>query len=527
MSILFSLIGLKLRNQLKSFARSPGKIILSAIMIGAFALVVWSGGMQRAGISALRDRAELFTIIAGLYIVMFLMLAYTGLARGATFFTMPDVNLLFPAPVEPFKVLIYGLTQQLVISLTIGFFLLYQYSWMHGMYNVAIPELLIILLGYALTVFTSQVAAMVMFAAASVSDARRKAVRFGSICVAALFFVQPVYYLARSAIAGDSIMIALPLAFSGMSLRLFPFAGWLASFVRELLEGHASAWLWLLLVTVGTAALVLILRVMRQDYYEDVLQGTERAFQAKQRAKEGNPMMMNEGGANASRVRGEISGIGARVFFSKHRLEDRRASRFLMNLSAWIEVLVTVAFGVFMRFDGGWIGALSFGVYMQLLLSTNARWVRELNAPYVYLVPDPPFQKLIWCLMQSFLRTAAQSVLIWIPLGFVLKLSIPLTILLILLRCVLGVLFISGNLLVTQLWSNVVPKWLEMTLFFLIEFALLLPGLAAAIVFHVMGWYVASPDISSAALLVAVEAPLALGVLYACRNVLARAQYDK
>ena len=40
-------------------------------------------------------------------------------------FTLSDVSMLFPSPLKPNKVLFYGLTRQLGLSLLLGFFLLW------------------------------------------------------------------------------------------------------------------------------------------------------------------------------------------------------------------------------------------------------------------------------------------------------------------------------------------------------------------------------------------------------------------
>ncbi|MDR1570844.1 MAG: putative ABC exporter domain-containing protein [Oscillospiraceae bacterium] len=525
MSVLICLLRLKFKNQVKHFFRSPGKLILTALMLVLFALVLWSGNMQRAETGAPRDRAELYAIITCIYMFIFVLMAYTGLSKGATFFSMADVNLLFPSPTEPFRILIYGLVQQLGTSLMVGVFLIFQYSWMNGQYAVSMPELLLILLGYSLCVFTAQIVAMLLYTISAASERRRALARLALPVVVGLFLIQPVIQLIRAAVAAESLITALPRAAGGLSLRLMPFVGWLASFVGAALERRASAWLWICLTGVGFAAMIVALRFIQQDYYEDVLQGTETLSAARERTKAGK--LAQEGGSRTVKLGGRISGTGARVFFSKHLIENRRAGRLFMSGAAWIEIAAVIAFGAFMRFEGGWIAALAFGIYMQLLLSTNARWVRELLLPYVYLVPEPPFRKLLWCLSQSLLQIGVQSALIWIALGFILQLSIPLTIALIIARIALGVLFIAGNLLVTQLWSNVVAKWLELTLFFIIEIALLIPGIAAMTAIFISGWSIFGlTDVTAALALAVLEAPLALGVLYACRHVLTRAEFN-
>ena len=63
----------------------------------------------------------------------FLLLAFVsfssfskGLNQGSTFFSMPDVNFLFPSPIHPMKVLLYGTIRQMGMSAIASLFLLLQ-----------------------------------------------------------------------------------------------------------------------------------------------------------------------------------------------------------------------------------------------------------------------------------------------------------------------------------------------------------------------------------------------------------------
>jgi hypothetical protein len=172
-SPLIYLIGSKLKNQIKSFFKSPGKIIYLVILIALIVLSAAGGG--RAGNDGLtfRDIRELTAGVSAFYSVMAVLISYKGFSNGASMYTMADVNFLFAGPFLQRKVLFYGLFRQLGASLLLGFFILFQYSWLHGVFNIGYSDLLIILLGYAFTVFFAQIAAMVIYSLTS-SDDRKK-----------------------------------------------------------------------------------------------------------------------------------------------------------------------------------------------------------------------------------------------------------------------------------------------------------------------------------------------------------------
>ncbi|GHV27721.1 ABC transporter permease [Clostridia bacterium] len=523
MKTLLYLLRLRMTNMFKTFLKTPGKLILTGFFTVLFVVVLWFGSMQRQEMAEPRDSQELFVIVRMLYLAIFLLFALMGLKKGATFFQMADINLLFTAPISPFSILVYGLIMQLGTSLMVGFFIIFQYSWLHGVYATTVPQLLVIMLGYGLTVFQAQLAAMLLYIVGSKSDRARRIVTVSLIGIGAILFIQPAFILIRAAITGGEIIPSLIAATQTISLRFFPFAGWSAQFAQSMYENASIKSVgWLLCIIAVSAATTLLMKYIQADYYEDVLSVTEQAKLTKDMAKEGK---LAKEGSNKIKAVGSLNGTGAMTIFRKQRLEERRARKLLLDGIAWIEIITCVVFSAFMRFEGSWVGALSMVAYMQLLLSTQSRWVRELSRHYVYLIPETPFKKLFWCLSSSLVRQCVMSVIIWIPIALIQGLSPALTILLILLRIVTGILFMSGNLLVANTWSNIVPKWLEMTLLFIIEFALLLPGIAAAIVLFYTGFRIAgSPDITSVLAVLIITAPIALGILFANRNILNQAE---
>lgn len=164
----------RLKNSVRSFFRSPARIALTVVMAALFAAVLLGGGAPASGA---RDTAELSAGIFALFLLMFFSCARTGLNNGASFFTMSDVQLLFPAPVKPRSVLIYGLVRQLGVTFTISLFVIYQYGWLRNVYGVGLGGLIGILLGYMLTVFCGQLAAMGIYAWSSSSERRKRVLR--------------------------------------------------------------------------------------------------------------------------------------------------------------------------------------------------------------------------------------------------------------------------------------------------------------------------------------------------------------
>lgn len=237
------LMAMRLKNQLKSLIRSPAKLVYAVILLALLVFVLISGQMGSAGSTVFRDSAELGAIVMAYYILMFTLTANNGFSTGASVFKMSDVNLLFAGPFSQGKVLFYGLFQQLGTSILMGFFVLFQYAWVHSAYGGTFGGILVILVGYGLTVFSGQLCAMLIYALTA-SDGKKRAVARTVFVVIPAAYALWLFLTALS--ATDGILPALVGASETLAMRLYPVGGWLGGAVAGALGGDwgalARAW---------------------------------------------------------------------------------------------------------------------------------------------------------------------------------------------------------------------------------------------------------------------------------------------
>lgn len=490
MSALSYLLFTTIKNRIKQLKKNPAQLILVLFFIAMLAMTVFASTLSSEIDRPARPVGELGVIVLALYIFIFMMICAKGLSSGASFYSMADVNLLFATPIRQQRILFYGLFRQLGTSLLVGFFILFQYTWLNQQYGLSFPGMLAVFFGYCLTVFCAQLTSMVIYSFTSGNDSRQKTVKFilyalalaaaAAVAVPALgasnladwpmknFYSDPRLYTAVH--AGSSALLAF-----------FPVAGWLKTAVIGCIGGN------ILLVFLGLAgtaayvlALVMVILKTHPDFYEDVLKATEVSFTAITASKQGKMREVVPKNVKVGKA-GIGGGKGPGVFFYKHMLENRRSGLWLLDNTTLLFAVIAIIFAFFMK-DEGIVGVFVFATYMQLFSSSMGRWLRELIQPYVYLIPADPFKKLIGICRESICKAAVEAVVVMVPVGIIVSAS-PLDIAVcVIARFTFSLLFMAGNIVVERIFGEVVNKVLIIGLFIFAMLILALPGVVVGII---------------------------------------------
>ena len=516
----------RIKNQIIETFKSPTKIIFVIIMAGLLILSLVSGqsAMSDMDTNEFRPVSELYALIFVLYAVMFLVTSYRGFSSGASMFSMSDVNLVFCSPFKPRKVLFYGLVQQLGQSILIGFFILFQYGWLSFTYGTTFLDIILILVGYGLSVFCGQLTAMVIYSLTSGDDYKKRIAKtiLIVICAVAVLYVGFKVYEDM-----DNILPAAVDAANGMPMVLFPVAGWLQACIVGIMQMQLIP---IVLGLAGTAIyiglLVAVIVFARSDYYEDVLQASEVSFSAITARKEGKVGEMSPKNVKVGKT-GIDKGFGANAFYFKHILENRRSKIFLLDTVSLIYIGINIAFAIFTKEI---IPFFCMSTYLQMISTSMSRINRELLLPYVYLVPEPPFKKLMYCLLESLPKVIVEAVIIYIPVGILLSLNPIEIIIFIIERITFGFLFTAGNIMVERVFGQITVKGLILAIYFLMLIVLSIPGIIAAVItgvfFSVL--FGGALSVYAVSFLVLAICNILVGtlVIFLCRNMLQYAELN-
>lgn len=535
-SPLIYLTAVKLKNQIKDFVKKPAKLIYVLFLAAMLGLVAFSGNMQDGEVFPVEylPLSYLAAILVLFYTFMFLMIFLAGGASNTPMFTLSDVTLLFPSPLSPNKILFYGLCRQLGISLLLGFFLLFQYAWVHSVFGLSYGGLLLIVAGYGAVLFVAQLCAMAVYTRTSGNERAQKLVKRGAIALTAAYLLCAVLACKDSLIAvfsrGEGYSAALSALsdfFSTLPGLLFPVSGWAAGMVGGLLQGDLPLVLLLLALTaVLIVVLVLLIIKNKANYYEDVLQTAETAQSAVTAKKEG---MLQEGLPKHVKV-GKIGlnkGWGASAIYYKHKVENRRSGAFFLSNTSLIFVVIIILTSFLFRFmeDGSLVAVFAMTTYLQLFSTALGRFNKELLKPYLYLIPEPPLKKMLYALKERLITDSIETLLIFLPVSFILGLSPLECICCIVGRLSFALLFTAGNVVVERIFGTVSSKVLILVFYFLALILMMLPGILLGIL--LMALLPALPAVLTMFLGICVgNVVLALLALFLCRNLLQYAELN-
>lgn len=521
MNALKYLVLTRTKNSIKELKKHPSKLITYIFFIVLIGFVFLTSNSDMSGFE-LRPKEEFRAILVAIYFMTFMLSVLNGLSSGGTFFTMPDVNLLFISPISPKKILSYGILKQIGTSAMVGLMLIFQYGWMHNMYGVKPLDMVFVVLGFAAMMFLSNLTAIVVYSLSSNNDRLRTAVRWVlyAVCaVAALYIVLPMFLDPENFLNIGLERVRQPF------ITLLPVGGWIGGAVANLAMGRIpSAVIGLVLTVLYAVIMLLFLNKTSTDYYEDVLQASEKTTAAITAKKEGK---MSSDDINPKNVKLGKTGInrgkGANVFLYKHLLENRRGQIFILDKMSLLFAVITVGFAFFTK-EIGVAPVFAFSVYMMIFSVGFGRWAKELMLPYVYMIPQPAFKKLIMICSQSILQMFIESALIFIASSFFLKV-LPIEIIMcIIARTSMGILLLAINILIERLVGSQINKSLLILIYFIFAVLLMLPGILLG--FGLSLLITANVTVTVMLGIIISNMAISLLIAYLCRNILNYAELN-
>lgn len=254
--------------------------------------------------------------VGALVLIVIFFSAFQADKSGSSIFLMADVNLLFQAPLTPQTVLLFRLLMQAGTSAIATIYLVFQIP--NLMLNLGLPfgMVLVIFAAWFLLLLYSKLIAVLLYTVCSTKEALKKRLR------PALFVILAVIggaFLAYAKPFEGDYLAALVGFFNAPLTHYIPVWGWMKALLVCAYWGNAGGVMAAFAaLTVFAILLILIIRRVRADFYEEALARSEEiaALREAQRNAKGLRQRKKD---RTDRVRTDrpMRGYGATVYFYK------------------------------------------------------------------------------------------------------------------------------------------------------------------------------------------------------------------
>ena len=530
MKALTYLILTQAKNRILAIRKKPGLIILySFIILTIIGSIVFSLVSKDFQINrTYSDNRILFIFFSGFGLLYLYTFIYSGLSTGSTFFTMADVGLLFVAPVSNIKILIYGLLSSIGKTIFASIFIIYQIPNINKTFGYGFMEVSALFFIYVVMVLFCQILSIGVYIFTNGNQNRKNIVKL----ILYLFIgilIASTYLIMRK--ENVNIIDAVKLLVDSKWYGFMPVIGWGIMFFKGIITGSLiSIILSLAFFALISMIFISMLTSHKADYYEDVLYSTEVQFHRLRDYKEGR----NVSSTNSNRKikvkdndHGLNKGKGAAIFAYKHLLEMKRSSQFIFV--DFVTIMTTVGVGIAgysLKNENLSYIVLVVIIYIQYFITLFGRLKLELMKPYIYMVPESSFKKLLSASVSSLLKPCVDSIFIFGAFAIVGGAGVLQCIFLALAYSSSGAVFVALTIVYQRILGGQPNKFLQVFIGVSLIFLIFTPAVVVSVLFSLL-IIPESMQFLSTLPFTLMNIILSLILFYSCRNLLDNAEYTE
>jgi hypothetical protein len=404
----------KLVNYIVEIRRTPKKLI------GYFLFLAWLGILlvpqfmgNRKGLALQMNPTNLH-IILGIYVLLICVLIFSTLFSSLKklyyTFSMGDVNLLFPSPLEPQRILFWSMLKKIPASLLQIMLPVLFLTPMLFSLGVQTQGIFFIYVSFVSLALSIPPLAFLVFLL-SVRYQRQGRVQSVLIC-SVVWLVGSWVWQVR----GSNSVLELLTGYQAVGIWQFPVVGWILRLAYAGFNGASSATYWGLMGMVLTLGLanVAVYRLAK-DYYEDVLGHAEKMDEARKRAKSGRPQFSEAFAKFSRKNKVAVQGtyLESKAFLFKQIVSYRSTgfNEYIgrlapLALAAGLVVGFLISQKGIMDPSSGLFTINGGIVYMLILTSSASPVSAELALPYIYVLPGTFYKKVLALSVLPVLRFA-------------------------------------------------------------------------------------------------------------------------
>lgn len=415
------------KNKLKKAVKKPGFYIY--VLFLGFYIWIMIDFFYKLVVKEGYDNPKYLVMVITVLNLYFGPMNYAAYAKrkGLTF--LPShIHFMFPSPVSPKLLLLFGQLQGQIMSFIFEILLVAAgLFW----FNIPVTTMfLYFILVSCFNVFSEGGLVVCLYGNEFFKEKTIKILSKGLwLVLGALVACTAAYML----INGFSFQSFLEFLLSDW-ICYIPVLGWQVGLMRLIILGPSTA-----TVIGGVCYLIwgtfLIFTAMRMkcdgDYYEDAMKFADDYQQILENSKKGAIIGLKNGKVKKN-VSIAYKGSGAKAIFYRQLLEYKKTRFFIFGWQTFCALVVAVGLPVLVYMGELDITGQSryyviFGImaYIYLIFgSIQTKWEKELENPYVFLIPSGPFAKMWYATLLEHIRIIIESAIMGIPYCIVMGLPL-------------------------------------------------------------------------------------------------------
>lgn len=479
MSAFVFILRKQLKNIIRGLAKKPlaliGYILIGALMLGFLVVVM----IMPSGLIQSLPSDILVSIITLLLLIAMYFGIRQGIERGSSYFRFSDVNFVFTAPINPWRVLLFGFVKNMGASLLAVFFMIFQIPNIKNYFVLADYGVVSILIAVLLYTVITPILGMMVYTFSSKSSQNRT---IAKRIIDALAVVL-ILFFSISLIGKDSLLQGFISFFSSKFFSYIPVLGQVRTIAQAAIYGIDYMFFVSILILVAIiGAFFAVLYNSNLDFYEDVLAATE-AQELKIKAKrEGRDTSLHK--RKTRKVKGGFSSYGAKAIFEKHLLEYRKTSFFLFfDTTTFFIILAGIGFKFMMtQIKPSIFMTLFFSAYMLFFFVVQGKWPLELEKPYIFLIPESNGRKVLYATLTENIKNLFDGTLLFIVAYFLYETTIPVVLLCIVNYVLYGAVYIYSDIVSRRLFSSVHSKVFQVFVKLFVVAFVISPGIIIMVI---------------------------------------------
>ena len=417
MSAIVYLIWRSLIGIVRNIKKKKGQLVLVVFLFAMFILVI-VGNSKADDFKQLIPDEYISTVYTAVILIVSALTINNGIKRGSSSYRMADIHFVFPSPISPKLILIYGFLKQFAISILVALWFVFQSFNIRNAFGLSGQGFLVFLLVTFIVVLYMPVVSMLLY---SITLRKQGAKITMQRIFLGLGAVLAIAIVALTIYKGDSIW-AISTLIGGSYFEYIPIVGWMVALLNAAKLGFTTwTWISLGLLVVGLALILWKLLSSEIPFYEEVLKQTYRKEKQIAAKKSGSSNINPKKVHKATIV---YKGTGPKALFYRQLLEYKKAGFLLFDRVTVILLVLGIIGGYILKNTGTPVSfALYAAIYINFIFAFAGKWVKEMNNPVIYIMPGSALSKLWYATAANHLKHFVDGAAVFIPITILTKID--------------------------------------------------------------------------------------------------------